>query len=290
MIDAHHATVFLEDAAILAHEPLPGEQYLLRLHAPQAAAIAQPGSFAHLQCDRLLPLRRPISIMRAAEHEGWIELLYRAVGKGTRLLAEKRCGETLSVMAPIGRPFAPRPDRPRALLIGGGIGIPPMIFLADVLRIIPGYRPFLLAGSESPFAFSPRPSRIIVAGLPAGVTAALPLLDDWGVPSRLASLEARPGCHQGYVTDLARAWLESLDEVARAEVMVFACGPHPMLEAVARLSREFGLPCEVSMEEFMACGIGGCAGCVVEVATPTGTAMQRVCVDGPVFPAEAVFT
>lgn len=285
----HHAGVFLEDARILVHEALPGEQYLLRIQAPKAAASAQPGSFAHVQCDPLLPMRRPISIMRASPHEGWIELLYRAVGKGTRLLADKTRGESISIMAPIGRPFSPRPERPRALLIGGGVGIPPMIFLADVLRQIDGYQPFLLAGSESPFAFNPRPSRILVDGLPADITAALPLLDDWGIPSRLASLETRPGCHRGYVTELARLWLESLNETARGEVMVFACGPHPMLAAAARLARDFGLPCEVSMEEFMACGIGGCAGCVVEVTSPAGSAMKRVCVDGPVFDAETVF-
>jgi dihydroorotate dehydrogenase electron transfer subunit len=126
-------------------------------------------------------------------------------------------------------------------------------------------------------------------GLPPGVIAAMPLLDDWGVPNRLASLQGYPGCFQGYVTDLARHWLGALDERARAEVEVFACGPHPMLEAVAALARELDLPCQVSLEEFMACAVGGCAGCVVEVQTADGPAMKRVCVDGPVFDARQVF-
>ena len=73
------------------------------------------------------------------------------------------------------------------------------------------------------------------------------------------------------------------------EVEVFACGPHPMLAAVAALAREFALPCQVSLEEFMACGVGGCAGCTVEVRTTAGPAMKRVCVDGPVFDAQQVF-
>ena len=88
---------------------------------------------------------------------------------------------------------------------------------------------------------------------------------------------------------MARTWLQGLDSQALAEVEVFACGPHPMLKAVAALAAEFTLPCQVSLEEFMACGVGGCAGCVVEVRTPEGPAMKRVCVDGPVFDARRVF-
>jgi dihydroorotate dehydrogenase electron transfer subunit len=126
-------------------------------------------------------------------------------------------------------------------------------------------------------------------GIPEGCIAAMPLLEEWGVPSRLASLQGYAGCYPGYVTDLARTWLDALDDAARGEVGVFACGPTPMLSAVARLAREFGLPCQVSLEEFMACAVGGCAGCVVEVQTADGPAMQRVCVDGPVFDAATVF-
>jgi dihydroorotate dehydrogenase electron transfer subunit len=121
------------------------------------------------------------------------------------------------------------------------------------------------------------------------VIAAMPLLEDWSIPSRLTSLSGFPGCHEGYVTDLARAWLSALDPVALGEVEVFACGPHPMLEAAAGLARELGLPCQVSLEELMACAVGGCAGCTVPVATERGPAMKRVCVDGPVFQASQVF-
>ncbi len=129
----------------------------------------------------------------------------------------------------------------------------------------------------------------MVPGMPAEVIAAMPLLEDWGVASRLASLQGYSGCFEGYVTDLARHWLEAMSEEQRREVEVFSCGPHPMLEAVAKLAAEYQLPCQVSMEEFMACGVGGCAGCVVEVQTENGPAMKRVCVDGPVFDASTVF-
>jgi dihydroorotate dehydrogenase electron transfer subunit len=217
-----------------------------------------------------------------------VELLYKRVGQGTRLLAQRRVGENLSLLGPIGRPFEPAPDRRRPLLIGGGVGMPPMIFLAEAMRQAADRQPLVILGSEVPFPFNPSPSRILLPGLPDGVIAGMPLLDDWGVASRLASLQAFSGCFQGYVTELARHWLEFLDPQARQEVEVFACGPHPMLQAVAELAAAFDLPCQLSLEEFMACAVGGCAGCVVEVSTPQGPAMRRVCVDGPVFDARSV--
>ena len=285
----HRDTIFLEDGEILSHEAHAADQYVLRVWSPECARHARPGSFAHLRCDPLLPMRRPLSIMRADPGASWVEFLYKAVGEGTRLLAAKRPGERISVLGPIGNPFVVHPERPRPLLIGGGVGIPPMIFLGDALRHDRGVRPFAILGSEVPFPFQARPSQYLVDGLPAHAIACMPLLDDWGIPSRLASLQGYPGCFEGYVTDLARSWLSALDQAARAEVEVFACGPHPMLEAVAALAREFELPCQVSLEEFMACAVGGCAGCVVAITTPQGPAMRRVCVDGPVFDAYQVF-
>lgn len=115
------------------------------------------------------------------------------------------------------------------------------------------------------------------------------LLEDWGVASRLATLQGYAGCHNGYVTELARQWLEGQSAQNRSEIEIFACGPTPMLRSVAKLAQDFALPCQVSLEEYMACAVGGCAGCVVEVKTRSGSAMKRVCVDGPVFEASQVF-
>lgn len=286
---SHRDTLFVEETEVLSHEAFAGDQYLMRLWSPECAQRARPGQFVHLTCDPALPLRRPLSLMRVNPRESWIEILYKAVGEGTRLLARRKPGDRISSIGPIGNPFQVHADRPRPLLIGGGVGMPPMVFLADSLRGSPGCKPFVILGSEVPFPFPAQPSQFLVPGLPPGVIAAMPLLDDWGIPSRLASLQGYPGCFQGYVTDLARAWLQGLDAEALAEVEVFACGPHPMLAAVAALARDFDLPCQVSLEEFMACGVGGCAGCVVEVKTPQGPAMKRVCVDGPVFDARMVF-
>jgi len=287
----HRGTILLEDAEVLAQESFAANQFVLKLKAPRCAAAATPGSFVHLSCDESLPMRRPLSIMRADAQRGTIEVLYKVVGPGLQLLGQKRAGDRISSLGPIGNGFVPHPERPRTLLVGGGVGIPPMVFLAEALleRTDASWQPLVLMGSEVPFPFRARPSTILVPGIPDGAIAAMPLLDEWGVPSRLASLAGYPGCFDGYVTDLAAAWLESLDRAALDQVEMFACGPTVMLKAAAAVARRFGIPCQVSLEEFMACAVGGCAGCAVKVETPQGPAMKRVCVDGPVFEAEAVF-
>lgn len=290
MKKSHRDTIFVETTEILSHQAYEGDQYILRVAAPQIAAKALPGSFVHIRCDDSRPLRRPISIMRVDAKAGWVDFLYKVLGEGTTLLSQRQVGEKLSIMGPIGKPFVPHMEHPRPLLIGGGVGMPPMIFVADALREVKGaYEPFIIMGSEVPFPFKAEPSKIMVPGIPDEVIAAMPLLEDWGFASRMASLQGYAGCFEGYVTDLARRWLDALSAEQLAEVEIFSCGPHPMLEAVAKLAREYKIPCQVSMEEFMACGIGGCAGCVVEVQTDKGPAMKRVCVDGPVFDAREVF-
>lgn len=291
---AHRGSICLEDGRLLSQESHPGEQFVVRIQAPKCAARATAGSFVHLTVDDDIPMRRPLSLMRVDAQAGWIEILYKIVGPGLAALARRRPGDTLSVLGPIGRGFAPHAARPRALLIGGGVGIPPMVYLAESMRaeIAAGgtaWKALVLMGSEIPFPFKARPSTILVPGIPDGVIAAHPLLESFGIPSRLASRAGFPGCHDGFVTELAAEWLGSLDAQARSEVEIFACGPTPMLEAVAKLAARHAVPCQVSLEEFMACAVGGCAGCVVRVKTPQGPAMKRVCVDGPVFDAYSVF-
>jgi dihydroorotate dehydrogenase electron transfer subunit len=286
---AHRGTIFLEEARVLSQLAYDAEQFVIRLAAPKCAAHAQPGTFAHLTCDVTIPMRRPLSIMRADPKAGWIEILYKVVGAGLHALAARKAGDQVSVLGPIGQPFVVHRQRPRALLVGGGVGIPPMVFLAERLKEDKAYKPLVLMGSEVPFPFRTRPSATVIAGMPAGTLACMPLLEEWGVPSRLASRADFAGCYSGFVTELAAEWLASLGPKELAEVEIFACGPTPMLQAAARLARQCGVPCQVSLEEFMACAVGGCAGCTVEVRTPQGPAMKRVCVDGPVFDAYAVF-
>ncbi len=282
-------TINLEQAQVLSHQAFAGDQYILRLHSPETARDAKPGNFVHLRCDEALPMRRPMSIMRADAAKGWIDILYKAHGLGTGMLARRRVGDELSVLGPIGVPFRMDGYRRFPLLIGGGVGIPPMVYLAEHMKKnAPRCKPLVLAGSEVPFPFTAVPSQIMIDGMPDGVIATMPLMEDWGIPCRLASLQGYSGCYQGYVTDLARAWLSAPGRDV-SEVEIYSCGPTPMLKAVARVAANFNIPCQVSLEEHMACAVGGCAGCNVEVSTESGKAMKRVCVDGPVFEASTVF-
>jgi dihydroorotate dehydrogenase electron transfer subunit len=287
--EGNRGSVFLEDARILTQRAHPGEQFVLRVQAPRAARRATPGTFAHIACDPSVAMRRPLSIMRASPAEGWLEFLYKPRGQGLKLLGLRQPGETVSVLAPIGHGFTVDRERPRLLALGGGVGIPPMIFLAEQVYRDPNLRPLVLMGSEAPFPFELAESRLPVPGVGKAATHAVALLEQWGVPSRLASNAGLAGAHRGYITDLARDALQAMTAAERAQVQVFACGPAAMLKAVAKLARELDLPCQVALEEYMACGIGGCAGCTVLLQTPDGPAMKRVCVDGPVFDARQVY-
>jgi hypothetical protein len=174
-------------------------------------------------------------------------------------------------------------NRPRWLLIGEGAGIGPTLFLAEQMRAAPAasavdaafaasagptavparapsadaalaasagpitaWRPLVLLGSDTPFPFRPRPSVIVVPGIPTGVIACMPLLEEWGIASRLASTADLPGCFEGSVTDLADAWLSSLSPADLVEIEIFSCGPPPMLETTASLARRYNVPYRTS--------------------------------------------
>jgi dihydroorotate dehydrogenase electron transfer subunit len=285
MSNTHRNTIKVCDCQILAHYQFEGDQYILTLASDSIAKATKPGQFVHITVSDSLAMRRPISIMSVDVENATFDLLYKIVGTGTRQLSKRKIGDVLSIIGPIGNGFE-LTDKKRPLLIGGGVGMPPMIAIAQQIKD-KDYQPFTILGSEVPFPFDEKPADN--AKNYAGATHTMPLLEDWGVECRLASLRGFEGVFTGFVTDLARQYLDALSIGGLAEVEVYACGPHPMLEAVAVLAKEYALPCQVSLEEYMACGVGGCAGCVVEVQTDNGAAMKRVCVDGPVFDADQVF-
>lgn len=254
------------------------------------AQHAKAGNFVHLQCDPQLLMRRPYSIMRVDKHAGSIDVLYKVVGQGSKFLSKQKAGDMVQCLGPIGNSFSISEGTTHPLLLGGGVGIPPMVFFADELRKNTNAHPFVIMGSEIPFPFTSQPSKILVQNIPNDVIAAMPLLDDWGIASRLTSKQSYPGCFNGFVHELAEHWFTNLDEQLQQGVEIFACGPALMLDAVANFAKSYQLNCHVSLEEHMACAVGGCAGCVVPYKeNDKVVAMKRVCVDGPIFNSENIY-
>ena len=286
MVKTHRDTISVNDCQVLAHYQFEADQYIITLESKEIADSTRPGQFVHLSVSGMLAMRRPISVMSVDTDNGTFDLLYKIVGEGTKQLADRKIGDVLSVIGPIGNGFE-LTDRKIPLLIGGGVGMPPMIAIAQKIKDNAYYNPYVILGSEVPFPFEASQSSL--NGFNSSKFYTMPLLEEWRVPCGLASLQDYEGVYKGYVTDLAREYLDSLSSSDLREVEVFTCGPNPMLEAVSKLANEYNLPCQASLEEYMACAVGGCAGCVVEVATENGPAMKRVCVDGPVFDAKTVF-
>ena len=286
MVKTHRDTISVNDCQVLAHYQFEADQYIITLESKEIADSTRPGQFVHLSVSGMLAMRRPISVMSVDTNNGTFDLLYKIVGEGTKQLADRKIGDVLSVIGPIGNGFE-LTDRKIPLLIGGGVGMPPMIAIAQKIKDNAYYNPYVILGSEVPFPFETSQSSL--SGFNSSSFHTMPLLEEWRVPCGLTSLQDYEGVYKGYVTDLAREYLDSLSSNDLKEVEIFTCGPNPMLEAVSKLANEYNLPCQASLEEYMACAVGGCAGCVVEVATENGPAMKRVCVDGPVFDAKTVF-
>ena len=282
-------TLYVEQAQLISQDIYEDSQFHMVLKAPETSKNAKPGHFVHMQCDPTIYMRRPMSIMRCNPSKESIEILYKIEGEGTQALSKRKKGDEIDIIGPIGCSFKMKSYKKRPLLIGGGVGIPPMIFLAEHIKNTTNdLLPIVIMGSEVHFPFKTKPSKIILKEMPADVIASMPLLDDWNIPSRLTSLNDFAGCYRGYVTELAEVWLKKLDNDQRKEVEIFSCGPTPMLKAVSTLAKKYNLPCQVSLEEYMACAVGGCAGCTVLIRTNNGDEMKRVCVDGPVFESESV--
>ena len=276
--------IFEEQAEVLANVSFKGEQNIMRLRAPKTAKKAKPGQFVHIRVSDTLPLRRPISIMLADPKTGTIDLLYKKIGEGTRQLGERKKGEILPMLGPIGQGFDLSDTAKRYVLIGGGVGVPPMVFVAD--QLVNKADLVLFAGSEVEFPFALKPSTFMLPGIAGNTTLTISSLEERGIACRLASKAGLYGCYEGHVPDLAKDYLLALSDEERGRCILLSCGPHPMLHAVAKLGRDLGIPAQLSLEEFMACGIGGCAGCVVKTIEDGQEKYKRVCVDGPVFNAD----
>lgn len=255
-------------ARVDGRQALTSDIFRLTILAPEVAERARPGQFVMLRCgDNLDPLlNRPLSIHQRLP-DGKIQVLFKVFGEGTRRLAALAKGDSLQVVGPLGRSFSLLPEEP-VCLIGGGLGIAPLFFLASELL------------SRHPQA--PRPQMLLGARTAAELAPlAQELGEKLGLDPHLATDDGSGG-HHGLVTDLIADRLES-----GGKYQVYCCGPTPMMAAVARLCGERGWPCQVSLETMMACGISACLGCAVKGSDPAGGYLH-VCKDGPVFDAEKV--
>jgi dihydroorotate dehydrogenase electron transfer subunit len=270
------AEVVMQDveAQLRLNRTVADDFYQARLYAPSIADRAKPGQFVEVQVNAGTDpfLRLPLSICAVDTAAGTVDVLYEAVGPKSRALSDVAVGASLALMGPLGkRGFSPPASGRRAVLVGGGIGIPPLLFFGKSL-LDSGYAEevVLLAGARN-------------AGKHLSDDLMRPSASRWERCSDDGSMG-----HKGLVTDLLSTELDG------ADCEVFTCGPHPMMAAVAALCSARDVACQASLEEYMACGYGVCVGCVIEVRpsgggeAPAYEKYSRVCVDGPVFDAHRV--
>lgn len=246
---------YLRDFRVVANERMSDKTVLLRLASEEPLPVMQPGQFVEVRVDGSPStfLRRPISIHFVDESRRELWLLVSAVGEGTRHLCALRAGDEVNCLLPLGHGFTlPQSAAERCLLVGGGVGVAPLLFLGrEISRM--GGRPAFLLGSRS-----------------ASDVFELDLFRQFG-PVFVTTEDGTAG-ERGFVTQHSLLSSEHFDRI-------FTCGPKPMMTAVARYARKSGIECEVSLENMMACGLGACL-CCVEKTTDGNLC---VCKDGPVF-------
>ena len=249
-------------AKVLEHREIGAGYRLLVFEAPEMAASLAPGQFVHIKVPTLetSALRRPFSVFNAAD--GRVFVLYKTVGRGTAALNSVKAGDVVSVLGPLGRGF-PTICEGAALLVGGGYGVAPLYFLAKTLKA---------SGHEN--------IEVFVGGRTKADLLAVDKFRELGVKTFLATNDGSDGV-KGLVTDPLDDELERLRE-AGGRFELFACGPDPMLKAVALRATGTGSRGWISMDRHMICGVGACYACIQK----TVRGNSRCCVEGPVFRAE----
>lgn len=222
---------------------------------PTLSSIAKAGQFAHVAVPGKT-LRRPISICDADKDT--LRLVFQVKGEGTQIMSQQKVGTYTDIIAPLGNGFKIEKGK-RYCLIGGGIGVPPMLYTAkqtDNPLVITGFRSKDLVILQEDFKNS-------------------------GAELILTTDDGTAGIH-GFVTDVLKEKINEVDEIC-------ACGPIPMLRAISQIAKEFNKPCQVSLEERMGCGVGACLVCACKVKQTNGEEEYlHVCKNGPVFNAEEV--
>jgi dihydroorotate dehydrogenase electron transfer subunit len=260
-------------AAVISNIHLSSEYNVLALAAPEVAELSLPGQFVMVKAgDRLEPLlRRPFSVFEVLKEERktiGLSLLSKRIGPSTRLLFEAKPGDSVQCLGPLGRPFAPVAAPEEAWLVAGGVGLAPFATLAEALR----------ARNAA--------VRLYYGARRAAELFYLDLFERMGVNLVLATEDGSRG-ERGRVTVPLERDLKA--RAGKSNLVIYACGPEPMLAAVSRLSVVHSRPCQVSVERVMGCGIGGCYSCVIPIKTAEGTWHHvRSCLAGPVFRGDEI--
>ena len=247
-----------ETAKVVRQQQIDEGIFDMELSFPKGAALAKPGQFIAMYCNdksKLLP--RPISICGINKEEGTLRVVYRVAGEGTKEFSEMKEGDTLEVMGPLGNGFALKEEK--AIIIRGGIGIPPMLELAKQLNV------------EKTVVLGYRTSTFLKDEFEAVCDV------------KVATEDGSQGT-KGTVID-------AIEKYGVEGKVIYACGPMPMLKALAVYAEEHGMEAQISLEERMACGIGACLGCICktkEKGHHTNVNNTRICKDGPVFDAKEV--
>lgn len=247
----------LEESTILTQRQLGDCVYLATFSAPEIAKLAKPGQFIQVRIQHGdVMLRRPFGVAAVDRDHQTITMIYRKIGHGTRILSEMLPGEEVNILGPLGHGF--RTDVKHPLLIGGGVGLAPLLFYAAALK---GKVDVIMGGRNEDEMF--------------WVNLFRPYVKNVYVTTDDGSMGTK-----GFPTTILPQILEKEDYDSIA-----VCGPEIMMRGVAKIAKEHNVPCEVSLEKRMGCGLGACLSCAID----TTKGRKKVCKDGPVFPAEEVF-
>ena len=263
---------FLVDAVVIRQEQVGPGFYCMELLAPEIVRKAVSGQFVHVQVNRALEplLRRPISIHNVDREKGTLKLLYQVVGLGTEILSKAVTDQRLSVLGPLGKGFTLPDSGQKVVVVGGGIGIAPLIFLLKELA----------AKSISVEVYLGARSKEFLL--------ALQEINSLGFSPKVATDDGSIGYH-GQITALVEK--DFSDNTALlGQAMVYTCGPKPMLKSLAKILLANQISFEVSLEEHMGCGVGACLSCAckIKASNEEGYIYRHVCVDGPVFSGKEV--
>ena len=275
-----------ERSRVSLNKKISAAYFEISLETSNIAENSLPGQFIEIKSSSSLDplLRRPLSIhwaghlpvVKSSRHKkediqtGTLKIIYEVVGKGTEILSQKRPGDFLDIIGPLGNGFSfltSNSELRTPVLISGGMGVAPLLFLAEKL-----------VHSRQPTAHR-RPLVVIGARTKEGILCEQEF-KKLGCDVKVATDDGSQG-FKGRVTDLLSNLLSAVD--CRLST-IYACGPKPMLKALTQISKQYNMPAQISLESHMACGIGACLGCVVN----TSCGFKRVCKDGPVFKAEEI--